>query len=273
MASVIDLFPRRPLQLRTDPARRKRRILLFGLSLLLALPAFYWGYQAAQSAMLRADLKARGVRAAETMGSEGSCTSRRSRTGGSASPIGCSLEVTYRLRPEEGGEVRTAPVHLEGSAPIFTPTAIYDPKDPGRVMLEPEMERSMTWSELIGPIFLLLLPAMALLVFFSTSRRGLAKAAQSPDPVAVPIEKVIRQPRKLIVHTRLPGAPRPRVDSFTAPEGPLQVPPPPGAPAGQQWVLALKSPDGRHHVLDSRLAWLDLTDDERNRLLSAAQGY
>ena len=54
---------------------------------------------------------------------------------------------------------------------------------------------------------------------------------------------------------------------------PLQVPPPPGAPADQQWVLALKSPKGRPHVLDSELAWLDLTDDERSRLLSAARGY
>src|ERR1044071_10087468 len=142
--------------------------------------------------MLRADLKARGVRAAETMDAEGSCTSRRSRAGGSSSPIGCSLNVTYRLRPEEGGEVRTAPVHLEGSAPIFTPTAIYDPNDPGRVMLEPEMERAMTWSELLGPVFLLLLPAMTLLAFFATSRRGLALAVRNPDPIAVPVEKVIQ---------------------------------------------------------------------------------
>jgi len=273
MAYVTDLFPRRPLKLRADPARTKRRILLLAATLLLALPSLYWGWQAAQSAMLRADLKARGVRAAETMDAEGSCTSRRSRTGGSSSPIGCSLNVTYRLRPEEGGEVRTAPVHLEGSAPIFTPTAIYDPKDPSRVMLEPEVERSMTWSELLGPVFLLFLPAMTLIAFFATSRRGLASAARNPDPVAVPVEKAIRQPRKLFVHTRLPGAPKPRVDTFTDPEAPLAVPPPPAAPADQQWVLALKSPGGAHYVLDNALAWLDLTDEERNRLLSAARGY
>jgi hypothetical protein len=240
---------------------------------LLALPAFYWGAQSAWSAMLRADLKARGVHAAETMDAEGDCTSRRSRISGEETPIDCWLNVTYRLRPEEGGAVMTAPAHLEGQAPIFTPTAIYDPQDAGRVMLEPEMERAMTWSELLGPIFLLLFPAGALLAFFATSRRGLARAARNPDPVIVPVETVIRQPRKTIIHSRLPGAARPRVDSFTAPDLPLVVPGPPGAPADQQWVLALKASGGRHYVLDSRLGWLDLPEDERNRLLSAARGY
>jgi hypothetical protein len=273
MASIIDLFPRRPLGLRADPARTKRRILLLAASVLLALPALYWGYQSVHSAMLRTDLKARGVRAAETMDAEGNCTSRRSRYSGAETPIDCWLNVTYRLRPEEGGAVRTEPAHLEGRAPVFAPTAIYDPQDPGQVMLEPEMERPMTWSELLGPVFLLLLPAIALLFFFASSRRGLARAARNPDPVVVPVEKVIRQPAKLYLHTRMPGAARPCVDVFANPAMPLLVPPPPDAPADQQWVLALRSPRGRPHVLDSELAWLDLTDEERSRLLSAARGY
>jgi hypothetical protein len=273
MASVIELFPRRPLRLRADPKRTKWRIVGLVVSLLLALPALYWGYQAVHSAMLRADLRARGVRAAETMDAEGDCTSRRSRLSGSESPIGCWFDVSYRLRPEEGGEVRTAKAHLEGRAPIFTPTAIYDPQDPGRMMLEPEMERAMTWSELVGPLFLLLLPAMALLIFFASSRRGLARAARNPDPVIVPVEKAIRQPGRITVHTRIPGGQRAYADTFGNPETALLVPPPAGAPADQQWVLALRSPKGRHYVLDSRLAWLDLTDDERNHLLSAARGY
>jgi hypothetical protein len=273
MASLIDLFPQRPLRLRTDPKRTRLRALGLAASVLLALPALYWGSQAVGSAMLRADLKARGVRAAETMDAGGSCTSRRSRLSGTESAIGCWFDITYRLRPEEGGEERTAQAHLEGRAPIFTPTAIYDPQDPSRVMLEPEMERSMTWSELIGPIALLLLPAVALLAFFATSRRGLAKAARNPDPVIVPVEKVIRQPGRTTIHSRMPGAQRPHADTFRNPETALLVPPPAGSPADQQWVLALKSPQGRHYVLDSQLAWLDLPEDERNRVLSAARGY
>jgi hypothetical protein len=273
MASVTEVFPRRPLKLAGDRKRTRNRALLLALAALLALPSLYWGNQAWQSTSLRADLRARGVRAPETLGAKGDCTSRRSRMSGSERPIGCWFTLSYRLRPEEGGAVREAQVHIEGQPSIFTPPAIYDPQDPGRVMLEPELERDMTWSELLGPMFLLLLPAAALLVFFATSRRGLAKAAANPEPVVVPIEKVIRQPGKLYVHTRAPGAQRPVVDTFANPAQPLQVPGPQGAPPDQQWVLALQSPGGRHHVLDSELAWLDLADDERSRVLSAARGY
>jgi hypothetical protein len=273
MAAVLEAFPRRPVGLARDPRRRTRRLLLLALTLVLALPALYWGYQSWHGASLRADLRARGVRAAETLNAEGDCTSRRSRLSGTERPIDCWFDLTYRLRPEEGGALRKAQVHLEGRAPIFTPPAVYDPQDPGRVMLEPELQRDMTWSELLGPLLLLLLPAASLLVFFATSRRGLARAARSPDPLAVPIEKVIRQPGKLYLHTRAPGAPRPVVDTFPVPLLPLQVPPPSGAPTEQQWVLALKAPGGRHYVLDSELAWLDLADEERSRVLNAARGY
>ena len=272
MASVIDLFPRRPIALARDKPRTTRRILLLAVTLALALPALYWGAQSWQSASLRADLRARGVRAAETLDADGDCTSRRSRLSGAERPIDCWFDLTYRLRPEEGGGLRKAQVHHEGRAPIFTPPAIYDPLDPGRVMLEPEMEREMSWSELLGPLFLLLLPATTLLVFFVTSRRGLAKAAASPDPLIVAIEKVIRQPNKLYLHTRVPGAERPAVDVFAGSAAPLQVPPPPGTPPDWQWALALKGPNGRHYVLDSELAWLDLADEERRRLLEAARG-
>ena len=268
MASVLDVFPRRPIGLARDSRRTRNRLLLLAVTVLLALPSLYWARQSWQSASLRADLRARGVRAAETLDATGDCTSRRSRLSGTERPIDCWFDLTYRLRPEEGGGLRKAQVHHEGRAPIFTPAAIYDPQDPGRVMLAPEMEREMNWSELFGPVFLLIFPAATLLVFLMTSRRGLAKAARSPDPLIVPIEKVIRQPNKLYLHTRAPGAARPAVSAFPAPAMPLQVP----GPGDGQWVLALRSPDGRHYVLDADLAWLDLTDDERARLLAAARG-
>ncbi|HEV2817459.1 MAG TPA: hypothetical protein VGW40_09610 [Allosphingosinicella sp.] len=272
MASVLDVFPRRPIRLAPDGRRRRNRILLLVATLLLALPACYWGYQSWHGATLRADLRARGVRAAETLGAKGDCTSRRSRLSGTERPIDCWFDVSYRLRPEEGGALRQARVHHEGRAPIFTPAAIYDPADPDRVMLEPELEREMSWSELLGPALLLLLPAATLLVFFLTSRRGLARAAQKPEPLIVPIEKAIRQPGRLYLHTRAPGAARPAVDSFPDPLLPLLVPAPPGEPADRDWALALKAPNGRHYVLDSALAWLDLTDAERGRVLQAARG-
>jgi len=154
--------------------------------------------------------------------------------------------------------------------PIFAPPTYYDPADPGRVMLQPEMDRNLGWDERFGPILLLFIPAIVLAIFFFTSRRGLAKAAHNPEPVIVPIEKVVRQPGKVYLHSRPPGAPRAFVDTFVEPHLPLLVRPPAGSPPDQQWALALKSAAGRTYVLDSRLAWLDLTDAERAAALNAA---
>ncbi len=123
---------------------------------------------------------------------------------------------------------------------------------------------------MLGPVLLLLIPGTVLAIFFFTSRRGLAKAARDPRPVIVPIEKVIRQPGKMYVHSRPPGAAKPFVDTFVEPATPLLVRPPAGAPPDQHWALALQSPRGRTYVLDSRLAPLDLTDEERTAVLNAA---
>ncbi|HMG48384.1 MAG TPA: hypothetical protein VK614_13105 [Allosphingosinicella sp.] len=71
MASVLEVFPRRPIALAPDRQRTTRQLLLLAVTLALALPALYWGYQSWHSAALRADLRAHGVRAAETLNAEG----------------------------------------------------------------------------------------------------------------------------------------------------------------------------------------------------------
>ena len=269
---VLDAFPRRPIGLITTPARRRGRIIGLILCLLLFGPSLFWGLKSWNSASLRADLRDHGVMAAETMDAEGSCTSRRSRLSGSETPIGCDYTLTYRLRPEEGGEVRQAPVHLDGASPLFTPTAYYDPADPGRVMLKPEMDREMTWSELLGPFFLLLLPLACLLWWWASGRRGLAAAAANPDPVIAPIEQAIRQmpANRLVLHVRPPGDGRAWINALGPGEEPLLVRPPAGAPEGEQWLLALRSPKGRAYALDANLRDLDLTEAERAAIHNAA---
>lgn len=269
MADIVDLFPRRPLTLARVPGRTARRAFLLLVAALLALPSLYWGNIAWQSQQLRQDLRERGVRADEALDLTGDCYSRRNRYSGAERPIDCWLDLTYRA--EAGGAVRTAPVHLDGRMPIFTPPAYYDPQDPSRVMLKPEMDRELGWDEAYGPLFLLIMPAIVLAIFFFTGRRGLAAAARDPKPLIVPIEKVIRQPQKLYIHSRPPGAPRPFVDAFAHPATPLLVPPPPGSPPDQQWALALLSPKGRSYLLDSQLASLELSDEERATLLNAAR--
>jgi hypothetical protein len=272
VSPVLDVFPRRPIALVTTPARRRGRAIGLIVCLLLFAPAIYWGVQSWSSARLRADLREHGVMAAETIDADGSCTARRSRLSGSETPISCDYTLTYRLRPEEGGAVRQAPVHLDGASPIFTPNAYYDPADPSRVMLKPEMDRDMTWSELLGPVFLLLLPLAALLWWWGTGRRGLAAAAALPEPLIAPVEKAIRQmpANRLTVHFRPEGAPRPFGTTFGPGEEPLLVRPPAGAPEGQQWVLALRSPKGRPYALDAGLRELELTEEERTAIRNAA---
>jgi hypothetical protein len=48
------------------------------------------------------------------------------------------------------------------------------------------------------------------------------------------------------------------------------IAPPPGSPPGEEWALALLSPNGRPYLLDARLAWLDLSEEERAAVLAAA---
>lgn len=273
VAPVLDAFPRRPIALVTTPQRRRGRIIGLIFCLLLFGPSIYWGVVRWHEASLRADLRERGVLAASTGDAEGTCTARRGRISGSETPSGCDFTVTYTLRPEEGGGERTAQVHLDGRAPIFTPTAVYDPQDPSRVMLKPELDREPSWSQQAAPFLLLLLPLVGLLWWWGTGRRGLAAAAARPEPLIAPIEKAIRQmpANRLTVHFRPEGAARPFGTTFGPGEEPLLVRPPPGAPEGQQWVLALRSPKGRPYALDAGLKDLDLSEEERLAILNAAR--
>jgi len=269
MASIIDVFPRRPIALAKDSKRWRDRMLLLVAVLITALPSLYWGHISWQRAALQQDLRARGVQADEVIEAEGDCYSRRNRYSGAERPIDCWLTLTYRLRPEEGGRVITAPAHLDGRMPIFTPPAFYDPQAPERVMLKPEMDRDLGWDETFGPYFLLVIPAILLGLFFATARRGLAAAARAPHPLAVAIEYVGRAPNKYWVRFRAPAAAKSHVDTFRG-ATPLMIAPPPGSPPGEEWALALLSPNGRPYLLDARLAWLDLSEEERAAVLAAA---
>jgi hypothetical protein len=269
---VLDAFPRRPIGLVTTPGRKRGRIVGLIVCLLLFGPSLYWGVVRWNEASLRGDLRERGVMAAATGDADGTCTSRRGRISGDETPQGCDFTITYTLRPQEGGGARTGQVHLDGSAPIFTPTAYYDPRDPSRVMLKPEIDRDPGFSQWAAPFLLLLLPFGALLWWWLTGRGGLAKAAASPDPLIAPIEKAIRQmpANRLTVHFKPEGQAHASVTTFGPGEEPLLVRAPAGAPEGQQWVLALRSPKGRSYALDARLRDLDLTGEERAAIHNAA---
>lgn len=267
-APVLAAFPRRPLRpVRTRDHRRKR-LLGLGFVILLAVPAVWFFYDVWREAGLRADLRERGV-IADVLQSEGTCTSRRQISGDQ--PLGCNLTITYAVRKEDGGGSRTADVWLNGAAPrVFTPPALYDPQAPDRVMLRSEVDRGMSWGEVIGPGILALFPLLALLWWLASGKRALARAARNPDPVIVPVERIARRGTWLQVWFRAPSGGQPVVSEFPEGSGPLFVEPKGGASLDQPHVLALARPGRTPVPLDRDLALLDFTDEERLALRHAA---
>lgn len=265
-AAVIDAFPRRPIGLVKSPRSGKASRNALIVILLLFLPGLYWGYSLWQDQRLRELLRAHGVEV-QVLNSEGTCWSRRQITGDE--PRGCNLTIDYQLRPEHGGQVRQARVWLDGREPIFTPPALYDPADPGRVMLKPEAERDLRWTEWIALPILLLIPFAALLIWFFGRKGGLEDALRDPRPVAVPVERMVRGSKMLQLWFRKPEGGKELVQFFGQGKTPFLLHPPAGEPSDRPWALALLSPNGRPIILDSDLASLDLTDQERAAILAS----
>ncbi len=271
-SSVIQAFPRRPIApaLTKEQANRRRLWLLAVIAIFLV--AAYFGFRDWQRAALRDDLRARGVEA-EVLEAEGSCLSRRQISGDQN--LGCTYTIQYRLRPEHGGEVRSAEARLSERFLVFAPPALYDPADPSRVMFKPEVERApdhvsgtITWAVLI------LVPAAALLLWLATGRRALAAAARDPKPTVVAIDRAVRRTpsNQLEIWFERPEGGAPILNVFREGNGPLLVPPPADAPADRDYALALLTPKGRPILLDDRLAMVALSDEERAAVLQAARG-
>jgi hypothetical protein len=250
-ADIVNAFPRK---------RRNALIII----LLLFLPGLYFGWTMWQDQQLREFLRNSGVEA-RVVNSEGTCYSRRQISGNE--PKGCNLAIDYELRKEEGGSVRHASVWLSGRQPIFTPAALYDPADPSRVMLKPEAERDLTWKNWIGPIFVLLIPLIALLIWLFGHKGGIVDALKDPKPVTVPVERFVRTQNGLQAFFRKPEGGKELMQFFANPKEPLLLHPPAGAASDNPWALALLAPSGRPILLDSDLATLDLTEAERAAIL------
>lgn len=265
-ADIVNAFPRRPIELVKTPDDAKRRRTALIIILLLFLPGLYFGWTMWRDQQLRSFLRTNGVEAT-VLNSEGTCYSRRQISGDD--PKGCNLEIDYQLRPEEGGGTRHARVWISGREPIFTPSALYDPANPDRVMLKPEAERDLSWRNWIGPVFILLLPLLALLVWLFGHKGGIVDALKDPKPVTVPVERFVRTPSTLQVFFRKPEGGKELLQVFAKGREPLLLHPPAGAASDTPWALALLAPSGRPILLDNDLATLDLTEAERAAILGA----
>jgi hypothetical protein len=238
--------------------------LLLLLLILSFAPSLWFAGKELTESRLRRDLRTLGARA-DVVRADGECFSSRSRLTNTRRDRGCNLVLTYRAAEDKVDTVRTASVRLEGTPPYGVPGALYDPADPSRIMIDTEVSRDVSINDVAGPIVLLVFPVLLTVVFVVTSRKGIARAAQRPEPVLVPIARIVRRQGQLDVFFVDPERKREAVDSFDAP-GPLLVAGPEGKPLG----LALKGAR-RPHLLDARLVLLDLTDAERASVLAAAR--
>ena len=264
-AAIVDAFPRRPIRLTPDPARaRAGRLWLIGL-LLALLPGLWLGWSLWQTGQLRGELRANGVET-EVLSAEGSCVSRRQITGDN--PRGCNFEIEYVVRDEHGGGTRRADVRLDGARPIFTPPALYDPADPDRVMLKPEAERDARWTEWIGVPLMLAIPLAGLVLLFLARKDPLEAAAADPRPTTVPVDRFARRGNALQAWSRkAPGEAKEWLQVFNGQDEPFLLRAPEGSADDRPWALALLHPKGRPILLDRELKRLELTDEERARLL------
>ena len=267
---MLEAFPRRPLKPKIPPGYARKRLFGLVLVLLLILPSIYLFLKVAHEDSLRSDLRARGVDT-QVLSSQGRCTSRRQISGDQ--PLGCNLEISYRPLRAHGGDVRTADVWLDGSAPrVFTPSAIYDPEDPSRVMLKPEVERDAELDEFILAIVLLVLPAGALLLWFASGQRRLAGAARDPRPQLVPIERMVPSQHWTEYWVRPEGSEEAVRTMLSSRQRPFLVQPPESDSAQHAWALVLLDRKDRPVMLDGELDLLDFTADEKEALRAAAYG-
>ncbi len=260
--AVLDAFPRRPIALAGVRKDRKSRLLWLLGALLLLLVPLYVGYEAWRRTSLRAELNARGL-SADVIEADGSCTYRRGVT------LGCTYQLRYRLRPEEGGGERQGTVYVPGSGPrVFAPPARYDPLNPDRIMSEADLARGEPVMNVAMPIGIFgLLSALCLLVWYAIGKPSLTRAAAAPRPALVPITRTVQRPKTTIVDIwyERPGGGE-AMQGF-ANGMPFTV-----QSGDRQSALALLGPKDKPILLRQDLSELELTDEERAAILAAARG-
>ena len=262
--AAIAAFPRRPLRLVETRARKFGRIFFLLLFLAAAVPAVWWTIGAVRETRLYADLEARGVSARVTEATNGECSARRRRTSGGYDTTGCDFDVTYRTAPEHGGRTITTRLHHTGDEDDFRREVRYDPQAPERALLTRELEAGQSWSAYIGPGLggddrnIADPPVAAGRAAGARSRRTGAR----PDPGT----DHERRPGNALQHAGGRVRPGRRQDRMrqARPSRPAADAAAAGRRgSGSQWAMALVGQNGRPYLLDEKLAWLDLTDAER----------
>ena len=260
-AAVLEAFPRRPINVvgaKTKAVRFRNGIIIF---LLLCLPAAWLTNKLVRENDLRTDLAARGV-SVDTLSTEGECMSRRGVL--EDEPQGCWLDVTYQVRPEDGGGERTVNTYIRGAAPILPPDTVYDPENPDRMMLAPMVADSLSTSELFITGIAIVVPLAFLALWMLNLTRGLEAAARDPQPLFVPVGDVTDAGN--YTHTKLTAPSGRTFTGVIRGARPFLM----DSADGTRRGLALMGPKGKPQILDDGLKTIELTEDERRRIFDAA---
>ena len=183
--------------------------------------------------------------------------------------LGCTYQVRYRLRPEEGGGERQGTVYVPGSGPrIFAPPARYDPQHPDRIMSEADLARGEPFMNVAMPVGIFgLLSGLCLLVWFAIGKPTLRRAAAMPRPVLLPIIRTAQRPKTNIIDVTFE-----RPGGGEAMQGFANSLPFIVEDADRRFALALLGPKDRPVLLRNDLGELQLTDEERAAIFAAARG-
>lgn len=260
-APVLDAFPRRSLALTESEKDRRRRALWLIGGLLALLVPLYVGVTAWQRVGLRADLNARGV-SADMIDADGTCATR----GGMA--LGCTYQVRYRLRPEEGGGEHQGSVYVPSDGPrVFAPPSRYDPQNPDRIMSEADLARGEPFMNVAVPVVVFgLLSVFCLLVWYALGKPALKRAAAAPRPALLPVTRTEPRPQNNGWNLRLERPAGGETVQDFADGGPFLM-----QMGDCVFALALLDPKDRPVVLRSDLNELALTEGERGAIFAAAR--
>lgn len=261
--ALLQAFPDRPLGLTRRVGGWRTPRVFAAIALVLLIPTLIGTWYLAGEYALRQTLRDQGV-VARTLSLDGECVTRQRSRG-----TRCTAVARYVVQPVHGGGEREATVTFHRRPMVILgnlPAMVYDPADSSRAMPREELGSAPS----AGYFIAVLSPGLLMLVFagvaVSSWRRSRRVADATGSPAFISVRNILRSTaNELTLVFEDPRTGKPVRAYYDTGVMPLLVT---GQDGGLQ-VLALVSSGGEAYPLDDRLAFLDLSDEERRAVLGS----